>query len=187
MADTILKFFRRGTGFESVFGRRLHASRYEVCGFTTAGTASRRPIPHFALCREYQQQASILVGTLHRSTVHLVLLTRTRMGGPRPPSAEWAGLVPCRQLRGGLDLFRNGTLLAPSPTSSRATPAECPHCGTSAVKARAPGHSRDASSVASCCMVCQSSRSRVPTGMRGVGAKKFAFRLAELRRREGTS
>jgi hypothetical protein len=66
------------------------------------------------------------------------------------------------------------------------TPAECPHCGHKRFNGPAQVNPGDRVVCASCRQVCIVDPS-VPTGMRGVGAKKSLPQEPNLRRREGTS
>src|SRR6266478_5576620 len=60
MAITIFSSSARGRSFRICAWERLHASRYDVCGFTTAGTSSTASDPQsLALCRDVRIPARL--------------------------------------------------------------------------------------------------------------------------------
>src|SRR6266446_5119367 len=64
MAITIFSSSARGRSLRISFCERLHASRYEVCGFTTAGTSSTASDPQsLALCRDVRIPARLFSTT----------------------------------------------------------------------------------------------------------------------------
>src|SRR6266566_4493427 len=72
MAMTIFNSSASRRSLRISFWERLHASRYEVCGLTTAGTSSTASDPQsFALCRDVRIPArlfSTTAGSLEEST-----------------------------------------------------------------------------------------------------------------------